>query len=401
MVEDVDVVVVGAGLAGLACARELTAAGRRVVVVERAERVGGRVTSDEIDGFTVDRGFQVLNPAYPHLRAAVDLERLDLHPFERALRVRRDDGLAHLADPFRHPAAVVDDVRTGLVTPAVLGLAPFLLSSALVDRPRGRAMDRSGVRGSLRREVIDAFLAGVVCEDDGSTSARFTAWLMGMFALGTPGVPARGMRALPEVMAEGLDVRLEIEVTMLAADGRSARTSSGDISCREVVVAAGPAGSATLVGAPVPTVHGTCTFWFGIPGEAPSDTSAIHVDGRRRGPVVTTSVVSLAAPTYAPPGHHLVTALTLSDHGTATEAEVRAHLGAIFGCATDSWQLVARHDIPETLPAVPPPYRQRPRARRWGAHILCGDQMGNASLDGAVASGQAAARLVLDRATAD
>ena len=69
-----DVVVVGAGLAGLACARELTSAGLVVRVVEAADAVGGRVRTDHVDGYTLDHGFQVLNTAYPELRRMINAQ---------------------------------------------------------------------------------------------------------------------------------------------------------------------------------------------------------------------------------------------------------------------------------------------------------------------------------------
>jgi phytoene dehydrogenase-like protein len=58
-----DVVVVGAGLAGLACARRLTRAGVSTTVAEAGDGVGGRVRTDRVDGMLLDRGFQVHNTA--------------------------------------------------------------------------------------------------------------------------------------------------------------------------------------------------------------------------------------------------------------------------------------------------------------------------------------------------
>lgn len=388
-----DVLVIGAGVAGLACAQRLTDRGRHVIVLEASDRVGGRITSDDVDGFIVDRGFQVLNPAYPSLSEVVPLERLDLRPFPRAVAVRRADGLASLEDPSRKPTALPRDLRTGLVSPGSAGLAAFFARAAARDEPYRRAFDAARFSGPLREEVVEPFLAGVICETDGTTSSRFVAWLLRMFAQGTPGVPARGMRALPELMAQGLDVRLDTPVRSIA-DGR-VHTDSGEYTARTVVLAAG-AGNADLApGKPVEW-HGTRTFWFAC-DEAPAADARIHVDGRRRGPVTTTCVTSLAAPGYVPAGRHVVPALTLTERGEAIEADVRAHLATIYGVPTDGWDVLAVHDVPHTLPAVRPPYDADHRLERRGdCTVVCGDVTGNASTQGALASGLAAADAVLD-----
>lgn len=394
--EKIDVLVIGAGLAGLAAAQRAQDRGHSVVVLEADDRVGGRVTSDEVDGFILDRGFQVLNPAYPALGEVVPLSRLDLRQFPRAIAVRRASGLAELVDPTRQPAAVLGDLRTGLVSGGSAGLGAFLARAAAVDEPWRKAFDAARFGGPLREEVVEPFLAGVLCETDGTTSSRFVAWLLRQFVLGTPGLPARGMRVLPELMAHGLDVRLGHHVRGLS--GRRADTDAGPFEANAVILAAGP-GVADLTAPgtlPRQTWHGTRTFWFAV-DEAPAQDGRIHVDGRRRGPVTTTCVTSLAAPDYAPAGRHLVPALTLTAGGEASEAEVRRHLGEIYGTETSRWELLDVHDVPQTLPAVSPPFNRIVGVIHLDYRtVVAGDVVGNASTQGALASGLAAARAVLD-----
>lgn len=387
-----DVLVVGAGLAGLACAQRLVDRGRDVIVLESADRVGGRVTSDDVDGFIVDRGFQVLNPAYPSLAEVVPVGRLGLRPFPRAIAVRRTDGLSTLKDPTRDPTALAGDLSSGLVTLGSAGLGAFFARAAAVDEPYRRAFDVARFTGPLRDEVVEPFLAGVICEDQGATSSRFVSWLLRLFAQGTPGVPARGMRALPELLARGLDVRLNTPVTEVASG--TVRTDGGAFAARSVVLAAGP-GCAHLAPSASVEWHGTRTFWFACDA-APASDARIHVDGRRTGPVTTTCVTSLAAPSYAPDGRHLVPALTLTERGVASEQDVRSHLTEIYGVPTDGWEVVAVHDLPHTVPAVRPPYDTGRRVeRRDDRTLICGDLMGNASTEGALASGLAAADAIL------
>ncbi|RAV33518.1 NAD(P)/FAD-dependent oxidoreductase [Corynebacterium heidelbergense] len=412
-----DVIIVGAGVAGLAAAGRLQAQGRTVIVLEASDRVGGRINTDAVDGFLVDRGFQVLNPAYRHMRKSVDIARLGLRDLPRGVRVRTGDGLKEIRDPSRRPQALPGVLASGLITGkdlrAVRLAGSLLRSMRGGDKPRGQAFDEAGFTGPLRRSVVDPFLSGVVCERDGSTSWRHTAWLLGTFALGTPGLPSGGMRTLPRIMAEGLDVRLNTRVravdaatglVTVGAGGEAGGSLPGSelpdgqahsqLRGRAVILAAGPRPTAEMLNQPCPKTHGTRTFWFAA-AEPPTESAMIHVDGRgvagQHGPVATACVVSNAAPEYAPDGQHLIAALTLTDDQNPTEEATRRQLGEVFGVDPSDWRLVATHDVPDTLPADLPGKPPRHKAQRNQRLVICGDQFGNASTDGAIESGQTAA----------
>ena len=413
-VVDTEVVVVGGGLAGLRCGWRLAEAGRSVVVVEAAQAVGGRERTDAVDGFLLDRGFQVLNPAYPAVRRWVDLDALELRPFGAGVLVRRERGLTELSHPLRHPAGLPATLRSGLLTPGgvaamVRWAGPVLAAPRRVvdgpDRLLSEGLDRVGLAGPLRLEVIEPFLAGVLAEDRGETSETFTKLLVRMFALGVPGVPARGIRALPEQLAAaavraGADLRLGEAVVEVSGGVSSALlrlAGGGRLAARAAVVAVGPEAVSGLLDVPAPQTRGLQTWWFAA-SERPTASTMIAVDGRRRGPVVNTAVMTNAAPELAPPGRHLVQATCLlpaSAHAAATEAEVRRQVGEVYGVDTARWQLVHRHDIRHALPAQPPPLRTTSSARVSPSVYVCGDHRDTASIQGALVSGHRVAGAVL------
>src|SRR5919197_5615544 len=103
MAGDDGVYVIGAGLAGLSCARHLLDHGVNATVLEAADGVGGRVRTDLVDGFLLDRGFQVLLTAYPEARQLLDYRELELHAFEPGALVRIGGRLVRLGDPLPPP----------------------------------------------------------------------------------------------------------------------------------------------------------------------------------------------------------------------------------------------------------------------------------------------------------
>ncbi len=405
MTDEADVVVVGAGLAGLRCARSLHRAGSRVVVLEAADAPGGRVRTDLVDGYRCDRGFQLLNPAYPALRRHVDLGALHLGIFGRGVVVRREHGSALVADPLRHPGLLRESLRSGYVRPAELARLAAWLAPAVGPVPRLLAgpdttlrdsLDAAGLTGRLRHEVLDPFLTGVLADRTGSSSAIFVRLLMRSFVRASPGVPALGMQALPDQLATDLDVRLDTPVRSLrtGARGPEVGTDSGLVRARAVVVAVGPGAVADLAPLPAPATKGLRTWWFAA-DELPPHPRFLRVDGRGRGagPVVNTAVLSAVAPAYAPPGRHLVQATSLLPD-PATEADVRRHLAELHGLSTRGWSLVTRHDVEHALPAQPPPTDVRRPVDLGDGLFVAGDHRDTGSLQGALVSGARAAHAV-------
>ncbi len=411
---DAEVIVVGAGLAGLMCATTLQRSGVDVMVIDGADEVGGRIRTDVIDGFLMDRGFQVLNPAYPAVQQHIDVEALGLQMFGSGAGVLREDGLSVLADPLREPEHIWDVLRSGLLDPAELvalakwalpSLGPVSRLTSGDDSTRAESMASAGLSGPLRR-VVDAFVAGVVLEDDGSTSNGFTQLLMRMFALGSPGLPERGMRALPEQLADRLDrpVRTGVTVDAVGESGAGgAEIAAGGQSLRAdlVVVATGAGAAEDLLGIPAPRMKGVVTDWFTM-DEAPTDLDMLIVDGRTAaGPIKNTALITAAAPSYAPPGKHLVqTSVLMADGaGPLDLAQVRAHAAEMYGVATDMWEHVHRHEVHHALPSQDAPLQTR-KPMQVSAHVIaCGDHMDTASIQGAMVSGQRAAQGYLRRRT--
>jgi len=399
---DVDVVVVGAGLAGLAAGRQLRAGGRTAVVLEASDGVGGRMRSEIVDGVTVDRGFQLLNPAYPEAARVLDLAALHLRPFDAGVLVAGSDGSHLVADPRRRPGALVSSVRhapgSRLEQARFAAYAVRLASGdgrRLLTGPDTSVGEAYAVFGELTDRVLAPFLSGVLFDDSQTTSRRFTDLLLRAFVRGTPCVPARGMQAIPDQLAAGVEVRLGTPVR--AVTPTSVTTDDGVLVARAVVVATDPAIAGVLLpGLDLPVMRSGTTWWHlaDAPGAALTGGRAVLVvDPDRRGPLVNSVVVSNAASGYATHGRALVASTALGTAGIS-QREVRDHLTLLYGVDTTNWDEVAVQRITATVPAVPPGSPLRRPASHDGVFVA-GDHRDTASIQGALVSGRRIADAVL------
>lgn len=414
---DLDVAVVGAGMAGLQAARALARAGLEVRVLEASDAVGGRIRTDVVDGFLVDRGFQLLNPGYPAVKRSVDVAALKLQSFPAGVAALLDDGLQELGHPLREPRLVGTTLRSVASRPREgVAMARWLAPLARATVGRGRlatrlprsvdgslreSLDRVGMDGELRT-VLERFLAGVLLEDDQSTSAAYALLLTRAFATGVPGLPAAGMQALPEQLAASLTGRIQLGREVESLEGSSGDytlTVSGEtVRARHVVVATAAPEATRLTQAYTPTMKGVVTHWFAT-DELPTHRGLLHVDARTRatGPVLNTAVVSTVAPSYAPEGLHLVQASALMHPVTAapTEEQITRHAGELLGSSTTRWRSIARQEIPHALPVQLAPFSERRPVVIDRGIVMCGDHRDTGSIQGAMVSGERAARAVL------
>jgi phytoene dehydrogenase-like protein len=405
----VDVVIVGGGLAGLAAARRVDRAGVNWLLVEAADRIGGRVATDMVDGWRLDRGFQVLNTAYPRVPALVDIDALDMRYFTPGVLVRRGPALHRLENPLRDPGSTPKTLTAGVGTLAdrlkfaALATRYATLSPArLLDAPETTAQEalrRAGLSYRMIEEVLRPFLSGVFADRALDTSSHVLAMVLRSFARGRIGVPANGMAALPVAVAGPLPYpQLLVGARTLSVARGMVVTDGGEIRCRAVIVATDPATAATLLPSlPTPDMRGLTTYYFGA-DRAPIDEPTLLLDGDRREIVANTVVMSNAAPEYAPAGKSLIAASSVgvSAPSGASEAVIRVELSRMYGVPTDDWDLLTVVTLPQALPAanVPQGNLRKPVALGDGLFVA-GDHRDSPSIQGALASGWRTAGEVL------
>lgn len=412
MTQTHDVIVVGAGLAGLAAARELSIHGVDVAVFEGSDDVGGRVRTDRRDGLLLDHGFQLYNPAYPEASRVLDHKALDLRPFTPGLIALTDHGPTRLGDPRRRPRWVVDALsgRTGGLA-GKLRFAAYAWQTSRASRGERESREdlsaevallSAGVDPVLLESVVRPFLSGVFLEDRLDTSRRFLDLVLTSFVKAAPTVPSAGMQAIPEQLRDALpDGTVRTATRVSAVRPGAVVTDQGEHTARSVIIATDPPQAGDLLpGLDVPVGRAVTTFYYvadGNPELLAGGDPILIVDGRRsRGPVVNTVVLTHAAPTYASHGRTLVSASVLGIRDTAEdELAVRNHLAQLYGVGTRGWEMVGSYPITYALPAMPVPLQIRKPVTVGDGTFVAGDHRDTASIQGAMVSGRRAADAAL------
>ncbi len=394
-----EVVVVGAGLAGLAAARVLHRAGRDVVVIEASDAIGGRVRTDVVDGFRLDRGFQVLLTAYPEMHTQFDLEALELRRFEPGALVWNGTSTHLVGDPIRRPRTLL---KTGLAPVGTVADKLRILGQRIrlqrATAPELLRQDDIGTLSALREQgfsdrMIEGFfrplVGGIQLDPSLQTSRRMFDVILRSLIEGDVAVPALGMGAIPAQLAGHLPagvIHLDTEVVGVAA-GEVSLAGGATITASCVIVAVeGPRASSLLGLPPVESNPATCV-WFAA-AAAPIPHRYIVLDGTGVGPALNTSVMSNVAPEYAPPGSALIAAACPGVNDPDIEPAVRAQLRSIWGPTVGTWRHLRTDAIAHGQPRQHPPFSPKQRIALGDGLFVCGDHRDTASIQGALYSGR-------------
>lgn len=409
-----DVVIVGAGLAGLCCALRLQEAGVKYTVVEAADGIGGRVRTDTERGFSFDRGFQMLLSSYPEAARVLDYAALDLHFFDAGAVIYRDGEFVPLMDPWRHPRTLwrtlSSDCGTWMDRLRVLRLRRRVLASdreTVMAQPEvttREALEREGFSPDLQKTFFRPFLRGVFLESELTTSSRKFYWLMRMFARGRAALPAAGMGAIPAQLADRLPAaRIVLNTPVVrVAPGCVSLADGRDLLCGQIVVATDAATAVRLIdGLPAPAFESAINLYYSL-GEPPIRGPMLLLNGEERGPVNNLSFVSEVAPGYAPKGRSLASVSVLGQSDLSDrllDDAVRQQLVDWFGMRVGEWKLERIYRLPLAMPSQPAgalgDVRRAARLQNW--LTVAGDWRNIASINGAMESGRLAAESVLER----
>ncbi|OUJ76142.1 protoporphyrinogen/coproporphyrinogen oxidase [Hymenobacter crusticola] len=410
------IIIIGAGMAGLACANYLHRAGQKVLVLEAADAVGGRVRTDVTpEGFRLDRGFQILLTRYPEVQRLIDYGALNLKAFRSGAVTRLPDGReTTLVSPLQQPLAAL----SALASP-VGSLTDKLLIAKLARQVSQHTSEELLAQPStdtltyLRQYgwspyIIDSFFrpffGGIYLDRNLSTASNFFEFVFQQFIVGEAAVPALGIQQIPEQLAARLPVgTVRLNTPVEAVHGAQVRLRNGEILTAATVVVATDGDSARAF---LPQLAGTsatewrqttCTYFA-------ADRSPGHGDRLLRlnsvpdGVAHNVAFLSDVAPDYAPAGRALISVSTQGLHGLSEEellAQLQPQLVAWFGPEAAGWQHLRTYKIDHALPVYAAGQPPRQPLKLADDLYRCGDWTAYPSLNAAIATGREVAEMIL------
>ena len=411
-IPDKKVIIVGAGLAGLSCARRLMEDDIPFLILEANKRIGGRLKTDTIDGFTLNHGFQVLQTAYPEARRVLAYERLGLKPFAPGAIIRIDGRFHKIADPRRHPRDLWPTLSAPIGTMADrLRMIQLVLNVRrgsptrifqMQDMPTMEFLRLKGFSEKIIHRFFKPFFAGVCLDPEIKASSRVFQYIFRIFAEGDVVLPSEGMAAIAAQLMDDLPtdrIRTAVRVESIHPGGVVLVSGETIDGCAVVLATEGPETARLLGALPAIASRGELCLYF-TAKEPPIAEPYLILNGDGTGWVNSLTVPSIVAPTYAPAGQHLISVVVIghrsTDNATA-EATVRRELTEWFGTVVNDWRHLKTYRIVHALPEQPPPMPDptvRPAAEKPAIYV-CGEYGSVPGIQWALLSGRRAAEQVL------
>lgn len=402
-------------MAGLACALRLQQAQTPFRLYEAAEAVGGRVRTDLVDGFRLDRGFQVLLTAYPEAQRILNYENLKLQKFEPGALVRFQGKFHRFVDPWRRPrhalatalsplATFGDKLRVGRLRSRLLGCSMNEIYETPETTTRD-ALKQCGFSETIIQRFFRPFLGGIFLEDELTTSSRKFEFVFRMFSQGEAALPAKGMEEIARQLADQLPSEsIYLNAPVQNVRGNTVELTNGETDSAEwVVIACDAPQAATLLGEKPPPGHSVSCLYFAAK-EPPVREPILVLNGDQEGPINNLCVPSQVSSAYAPRGQSLISVSVLQDSFSNEQLlqHVTSQLRDWFGAAVEEWRHLRTYRISHALPAQSPPALD-PVAkpiRRGERLLVCGDYLDFASLQGALTTGRRSAdEIIAERGT--
>lgn len=388
------IVVIGGGLAGLRAALTVQESGQQVHLVEAAGSVGGRLATEHIDGFTIDRGFQVINPGYR------EFEKLDIRTNFHSIPA---GAVAYVGGQWRFFGDPRREVRTLLgALPAIASEPlPFLsilrgVFLAKIEEGESAAtfLQRIGITGEVYESIVEPFLRGVFLTALTEVDARFSRRVLRSLYRQVPGLPDGGVQTITQELRNRLkSIQCDSRVLDITRTGKgfTVRTENSSISARKVIVATNyHAAQSFSDHLPKVDFAHSHAWYFTVESPLPAQHQ-LHVASSQSGPVVTAVDIAAVVPSYSPDGRGLLSVTTLE---SSSERQVRDHLQRMYGEPLNG-ELISQFSVANALPIIAPGAKRNGILEEDGL-VFAGDYLTEPSQNGALLSGRLAGEVVIN-----
>lgn len=357
-----DIIIIGAGIGGLCTAVQLEAEGKDFLLLEATDRVGGLVKTDVVDGFLLDRGFQVLQTAYPEAQEMLDYDALHLKKFKSGAVIQYKNDFTEIADPFRDPSALLQSLFSPIATPSdkikMLTLKQRLKSKT-VDEILNEKETTSlkflkdyGFSNRIIESFFTPFLGGIFLERKLKTSSRMFCFVFKMFSEGDAALPANGIEAIPRQLASKIDPsKIKLNSTVKSITKNKVTLENGEeFTAENIVIACDP--SSFMKDVPKTKYQSVTNLYF-TAEEAALKKPYLILNGNGGGLINNLVFLNQIQPTYAPEGKNLISVSVIGNPNLSDQQiidGVTEEMQDWFGPVANLWKFLKMYRIKNSLP---------------------------------------------------
>ena len=401
--------IIGGGISGLIAARVLEEHGLSGTIIEATDRLGGRVKTDVVDGYSLDHGFQVLLTAYPAAKKYLDFDALALQEFLPGSAIFKNGKQKIIGDPLRNLSLLIPTLFSEIGTVndklKILALNRRLKKKSIQnifaekEQTTISYLENIGFSEAIITDFFIPFFSGIFLENKLETSSRMFEFVYKMFGEGNAALPKDGIQAIPKQLFEKLkNTTCVFNTKVKSVENGSIILESGEIIKSNFTIIA------TQASGLVSNLKNQATLWKSC------DTLYFEVTKREiRKPLIGL----IAAPnalinnifyhtslqTSATATKELLS-VTVIDRQNLTNKQlvtgVQKELKEL--CNIDSCTFIKQYNIPMALPKLQDiQYEMLPSETRLTETIfLAGDTQLNGSLNAAMIAGERAALEVIN-----
>ena len=347
-------IIVGAGLTGLSVANYLKNAGKKILILDSASEVGGVLTSEKVDGFTLDRGFQVLLSEFPELKQ-LDIDRFKPKKFYPGVYINLgEEQLKLIADPSRLPKRLFSTLFNGVGSVSdkfkLWSLRQKLKHMSVsrifqqADMSTADALKSYGFSNSFTEKFIKPFFGGVFLDTELQTSRKMFDFYFKMLCEGTAFLPEEGMESLTGQMAAvftGYELGLNTNIARIE-NGKVLLESGMEFTAPIIVVTTTDEVAQGLLPVNEHDFAVNHTFYYKY-SNSPFDEPFLAVNGLKGKLINHISVITDVSPNYSFTSDALISVNVVNSRGLADDIltrEVKKELKEWFGPEASYWELI-------------------------------------------------------------
>ena len=394
-------IVVGAGISGLSCALELEKNGYHVQILEKENHPGGRVHSDIIDGYILNRGFQVLQTGYPETKRLLDYEKLELCNLDSEVWIMNNNTIKKLYDPIQNPSnllkAAFSNVGTFQDKLRLLQLRQSTKSrstNTIFQENETTSLEQInnyGFSESIINEFFKPLFGGAFLDNELDTTSRMFNFVYKIFSIAPIAIPKYGMKSIPEQLEAKLESKISFNTNVVKLDNKNVFLENETLSADAIVLAANHDSAKKLIPSIEEISWNSTSCYYFIADSPPFSSKVVLLNGNNRGEINNVFVPTNISKSYSPNNKSIISVSTIGLNNN--ETEIRNELNNWFGNQTEDWKLLHTYHIEQALPRMSVPSVSHSQYVN-GIH-MCGDYLTSSSIHGSMHSGRMTANQII------